>query len=154
MYWNMIVRKAEVGDVEVMRAIIEEHSKRDKMLSRSLSYLYENIRDFFVVQLDGKIVGCVGLHISWADLAEIKSLAVSGDFLGKGVGKKLLDSAVNEARYMKIKNVFTLTLEPGFFKKYGFKQISRDELPMKIWGECIQCPKYPNCDETALKYEL
>jgi len=150
----MACRKAKPADVPAIRDIIEEHSMRNRMLARSLSYLYENLRDYYVAEEDGSLVGCVGLHISWGDLVEIKSLAVAEPFMGKGVGSKLLDCAIGEARELGMPRVFTLTLEPEFFKKHGFREIPRDELPMKIWGECIQCPKYPECDEVPLIYDL
>lgn len=150
----MDVEKAGMGDVPSIRELIEHHAGNNKMLSRSLSFLYENIRDYHVACHDGKMVGCCGLHISWNDLAEIKSLAVHPDYMGKGVGKALLDAAMDEARKFHIPRVFTLTLETEFFVNYGFKKVTKDELPMKIWGECIQCPKYPDCDEEALMFEL
>jgi amino-acid N-acetyltransferase len=148
----MDVVKASIRDVEEIRALIEIHAQKDLMLSRSLSYLYDNVRDYFVVRQDGRIIGCCGLHITWADLAEVKSLAVMPKYQGKGVGRALLENAVSEARLFGIPRIFTLTREPGFFLKHGFRKISRESLPMKIWGECIQCPKYPECDETALDY--
>jgi amino-acid N-acetyltransferase len=151
---EMDVMKASVGDVEQIRALIDIYSKQGKMLSRSLSYLYDNIRDYFVVKEAGKVVGCVGLHITWSDLAEIKILAVSPAEQHKGVGKALLEATFAEAKSFGIQRVFTLTLEPEFFTRHGFKVIPRESLPMKIWGECIQCPKYPECDEVALEYKV
>jgi amino-acid N-acetyltransferase len=150
----MEVVKASLGDVEQIRALIDLYSKQNKMLSRSLSYLYDNLRDFYVVREGGFVVGCCALHITWRDLAELKSLAVRPDRQGRGVGKALLEAAIAEASSMGIDRVFTLTLETEFFLKHGFKVIPRDKLPMKIWGECIQCPKYPECDESALEYRI
>jgi len=150
----MKVRKASLGDVESIRALIEIHAKQDKMLSRSLSYLYENVRDYLVAEEGGVVVGCCALHISWRDLAEVKSLAVRPDYHRKGVGKALLAAALDEARGMGVPRVFTLTLEKDFFIKHGFREIPKEELPMKIWGECINCPKHPECDETALVYDV
>ena len=148
------IRKARLTDVKDMHAIIAHHSEKNKLLSRSLSYIYENLRDYFVAEDDGEIIGCCALHISWADLAEVKSLAVAEKWIGKGVGKALLEATKEEARQLGLESVFTLTLEPEFFAKHGFKKISREDLPMKVWGECIHCPKYPNCDESALVYEV
>jgi len=150
----MDVFKASVGDVEQIRALIDVYSRQNKMLSRSLSYLYDNIRDYFVVREGDTIIGCAGLHITWSDLAEIKSLAVEPKHQNKGVGKALLEAAFEEARSFGISRIFTLTLEPDFFLKHGFRVIPRESLPMKIWGECIQCPKYPECDEVALEYAV
>ena len=124
------------------------------MLPRSLSYIYENLRDFSVVKDKNIVIGCCALHICWKDLAEIKSLAVDPIHHGKGVGKELVSACIMEARQLGLKSIFTLTLESEFFKKLGFKDISKEKLPMKIWGECMHCNKYPDCDEEALIYEL
>ncbi len=148
----MNVEKARIGDVGVIRDLIEFYSKQNRMLSRSLSYLYEHIREYSVVREDGRVIGCCALHVTWKDLAEVKSLAVDPRHAGKGVGKTLLEAAIGEAASMGIPRVFTLTLETEFFKKNGFNEIPKEQLPMKIWGECIQCPKYPDCDEIALEY--
>ncbi|MFH0861828.1 MAG: N-acetyltransferase [Candidatus Altiarchaeota archaeon] len=150
----MDVRKASVRDVDAIRALIDVYSRQGKMLSRSLSYLYDNIRDYFVVEEGGRVIGCVGLHITWSDLAEIKSLAVDPVHQQKGVGRALLEATFREAKEFGISRLFTLTLEPDFFTRHGFRVIPRESLPMKIWGECIQCPKYPECDEVALEYPL
>ncbi|MBD3388788.1 MAG: N-acetyltransferase [Candidatus Altiarchaeales archaeon] len=150
----MDVVKASLDDVEAIRSLIEYHAANGKMLLRSLSYIYENIRDYFVVREDGEVLGCCALHVSWRDLAEVKSLAVREDRIGKGVGKALLEAALKEAREMGIPRVFTLTLEKDFFVRNGFELVPKDELPMKIWGECIYCPKYPDCDEAALIYQF
>jgi amino-acid N-acetyltransferase len=148
------VSKASVADVPQIKELIEYHAKKNKMLSRSLSYLFDNIRDYFIAKDGGELIGCLGLHITWSDLAEIKSLAVHPDYMGQGVGKALIDSASTEAKSMGIMKIFTLSLEPEFFIRHGFQNIDRDSLPMKIWGECIQCPKYPECDESALELLL
>jgi amino-acid N-acetyltransferase len=100
------------------------------------------------------LVGCCALHISWRDLGEVKSLAVDPRHTGKGVGKVLVDACVKEAGKLGLRKVFTLTLETEFFRKLGFKRVSKDKLPMKVWGECVHCSKYPECDEEALVYEL
>jgi len=148
----MIVEKAGIEDVEQIRNLIEAYARKNKMLARSLSYLYENIREYSVVRLDGKVIGCCALHVSWKDLAEVKSLAVQPEYMGRGVGTALLEAAIAEAKAYGIPHIFTLTLEPDFFLKRGFKKIPKKKLPMKIWGECISCPKYPECDEVALEY--
>ena len=150
----MEFRKARLEDVPQIRTIIERYSSKSKMLSRSLSYLYECIRDYYVASDGERILGCVSLHISWGDLGEIKSLAVDQGHVGRGIGKGLLEKALEEARAMGLPRVFTLTLEPEFFLRNGFRKVEKDVLPMKIWGECIQCPKYPECDETSLVMDL
>lgn len=133
-----------------MQAIINGFAKKDIMLARSLSELYENTRDFWVKEIKGKIVGCAALHISWEDLAEIKSVAVLKNLHGKGIGKELVSACLEEAGRIGIKKVFVLTYKPKYFKKFGFKQIPHSNLPHKIWAECIHCPKFPDCKEIAL----
>ena len=124
------------------------------MLPRSINELYENIRDFWVYVEDGKIFGCAALHVSWEDLAEVKSLAVEESKQSKGIGRRLLSTCLEEAKNLKIKKVFALTFKPEFFKKYGFKKIDKSKLPHKIWSECIKCSKFPDCDEVALMIKL
>ena len=105
-----LIRKPTVGEVPDIQRLINEFADRGEMLPRSLSELYENLRDFDVFVDDGRIVG--------------------------------------------IKKVFALTYKPDFFRKHGFQEIDKTELPHKIWNECVKCPKFPNCDETALTIEL
>jgi len=130
--------------------MINAFAKQDIMLARSLSELYENIRDFWVKIDKGKVIGCAALHLAWDNLAEIKSVAVLKKFQGKGVGKELITACLDEACQLGIKKVFMLTYKPRFFKRFGFKEISHASLPHKIWAECIHCPKFPDCKETAL----
>ncbi|OGX11895.1 MAG: GNAT family N-acetyltransferase, partial [Omnitrophica WOR_2 bacterium GWB2_45_9] len=120
------------------------------MLPRSLNILYENLRDFFIYEDKNKIVGCSALHISWDDLAEIKSLAVAKNYQNKGIGRKLAEACILEAKEIGAGRVFVLTYAPDFFKKLGFRQTAHNKLPHKIWAECINCPKFPDCRETAL----
>jgi len=150
----MEVRKSRIGEVHRIRELIEVYASKQLMLSRSLSYLYDNIRDYFVAVQADEIIGCCSLHICWQDLAEVKSLAVDPCHLGKGVGTALLESAISEAKTYGFKQVFTLTREPNFFLKHGFKPLEKDKLPMKIWGECLNCPRHPDCDEQALIYDV
>jgi amino-acid N-acetyltransferase len=123
------------------------------MMPRSLNEIYENIRDFWVV-LDGKgknINGCVALHIvGWNNLAEIKSLAVEKNHQRKGLGSQLIEAVLDEAKSLRVKNVFALSYKPNFFKKFGFRVVSKSKLPHKVWAECCNCPKFPNCGEIAL----
>ena len=149
-----MIRKAKVPDVKKIQKLINYHAKRDKMLPRSLNELYENIRDFFVYAEGENVYGCCALHIDWEDLSEIKSLAVAPSRLKKGIGKKLLDECMKEARTLKLKKVFALTYVPGFFEQFGFKTVDKASLPHKIWSECIKCIYFPNCKEIAVMKEL
>lgn len=149
-----MIRKAKVGDIKQIQELINYFAGQDLMLPRSLNVLYENLRDFFVCEDKKKIVGCSALHISWDDLAEIKSLAVVKNYQNKGIGRKLAEACILEAKKIGAGRVFALTYVPDFFKKLGFRQTAHNKLPHKIWAECINCPKFPDCQETALIKKL
>jgi amino-acid N-acetyltransferase len=149
-----MIRKAGIKDVKKIQELINYYAGQDKMLSRSLSELYENIRDFFVYEDDGKIIGCAALHIMWEDLAEIKSLAVAESSQNKKIGSSLIRAALEESGKLDIKRVFVLSYVPEFFEKFGFNRIEHAELPHKIWSECIKCVKFPDCNEIALAINL
>lgn len=150
----MKIRKAMPADVASIKTLVDDYASRGEMLSRSLSELYEHVQSFFVAVKQDKVIGCCALYVTWLNLAEVKSLAVAKKQRGKGVGSALVDEALAEARKLGIKKVFTLTTKPDFFKKINFKTIKKDKLPHKIWGECIRCTKYENCDETALVFKM
>ncbi|TAL22210.1 MAG: N-acetyltransferase [Nitrospirae bacterium] len=150
----MKIRKAKTSDIKYIHRLVNEFAKKEKMLPRSLNDLYESIRDLFVYEDKGQIKGACALHIMWDDLAEIRSLAVSNDLQGKGIGKRLLTTCIKEAKGLGIKRVFALTYQPEFFRKIGFTDIDKSKLPQKIWGDCLRCPKFPECDEDAVIIEL
>jgi len=146
-----MIRKAKINDAKQMHSLINYYAAKNLMLSRSLNEIYENIRDFWVYKENKKIIGCCGLHIvGWENLAEIKSLAVDKRRQKKEIGKNMVDNCLKEAKELNVKNIFVLTYAPNFFKKFGFKKISKRKLPHKVWTECYKCPKFPNCDEEAL----
>ena len=146
----MNVRKAKVADARVIGALINRYAEHDKMLFRSLADIYENLQTFTVVEAEGRLVGCCALEVVWADLAEIKSLAVDQQFMSMGVGRMLVAAATEQAQGLGLPRLFALTLTPGFFVKLGFEIIDKDKLPMKVWSDCARCPKQQNCDETAV----
>jgi len=145
-----MIRKAGIKDVKQIQALINFFAKKELMLSRPLSELYENIRDFWVIEENKLVVACCALHIFWQDLAEVKCLAVARHRHGKGLGKELVGAALAEAKLLGVKKIFVLTYKPGFFKKIGFKRIPNSALPHMIWAECIKCCKFPGCREIAL----
>ncbi len=146
--------KARVSDVPQMQQLINYFADRGEMLARSLSEIYENIRDFFVIRQGERVIACVALHVSWSDLAEIKSLAVAEDCQQQGIGNQLVAACLKETKELGIPTIFCLTYKPAFFEKCGFSQVDKVELPRKFWGECYRCPKFPDCDEVALIYHL
>jgi len=144
------VKKATVKDAKLIHSLVNKSAGKDEMLPRSLNEVYENIRDFFICRDKGKIIGIAALHILWSDLAEIRSVAVSKENQRRGAGRKLIAQCLKEAKALGIRRVFALTYNPSFFKKFGFKNIDKNTLPQKIWGDCLKCPKFPECDETAV----
>ena len=146
----MILRKARISDVDGMAALINFYAEKGKMLYRTIPSLYQKIRDYSVIEKDGAVIGIGGLHILWKDLAEICSLAIDPHYVKNGLGTALVHRLYREGRKLKIAQVFALTYQPGFFEKCGFTRIDKESLPQKVWMECVNCPKFPNCDETAL----
>ena len=150
-----MIRKARMGDVKAIQKLIAEYARKGDMLPRSLSEIYENLRDYFVYTGDGgKVIGSAAIHIMWEDLAEVRSLAVRDGHMGKGVGTKLVEACVSEAIVLGILRVFALTYKPEFFEKMGFVRVDKSELPQKIWTDCLKCSKFPDCDEVALVSDL
>lgn len=149
-----MIRNARIRDVPAIQAIINSHAERGKMLFKNYAQLYEDLRDFAVYDMgtpaEPKVVGCVGLTIIWADLAEVRSLAVDTAHIGKGIGKQLVNWTIDEARRMEVRRIFALTYEDVFFKKLGFEVVQKETLPLKVWTDCVRCPKRDNCDEIAV----
>jgi amino-acid N-acetyltransferase len=149
-----MIRKAFITDVTAIQAVIAPYAEKGEMLPRSLSDLYDNIRDFFIYERDGKIAGVCALHISWENLAEIRSLVVKASSLGLGAGTRLVEACLKEALDLKVKQVFALTYIPLYFERLGFRQTDKATLPQKIWRDCLNCVKFPNCGEQAVIIDL
>lgn len=146
----MILRKAKMKDITAMQGLINGYADQGLMLARPLTMLYENMRDFVVAEEDSRVIGTGALHILWQDLAEIRAMAVTPDKVKSGIGRKMVEFLIQEAQDLDLGKVFALTYQPGFFQKCGFQIINKENLPHKVWKECINCPKFPNCDEVAL----
>ena len=150
----MKVEKARISDIPQMHELINKFANKGEMLPRALSELYESLRDFFVIRDDNKVVACIALHISWVDLAEIRSMAVREEKQYQGIGSTLIKACLDEAKELGIPIIFCLTYKPHFFEKHNFRQTDKMELPRKVWTECFRCPKFPDCDEVALIYQF
>lgn len=153
-----MIRDARMDDVKAIYDLLNYFSKKELLLGRSLSSLYDQLRDFKVyVEDEGqeieKVVGVCAFHVCWENLAEIRSLAVADSAQSKGVGTKLVEACLEEADHFGITRVFTLTYQPIFFERFAFKSIDKNELPHKVWSDCIQCPKFPDCNEEAMIWE-
>lgn len=150
----MNIRRAKIQDLKEVQKLINEFARREEMIPRSINELYENVRDFFICEENGKIKGVCALHVLWEDLAEVRSLAVKKEFQKTGIGSRLVKRCIADAKDLGTKRVFVLTYQPVFFRKLGFTDIDKSGLPQKIWGDCIRCPKFPECDEYALILNL
>lgn len=151
----MKIRKATLHDIAPIHGLLKNYGSSGVLLSRALSELYDHLRDFHVqTDPDGRVIACCALQFCWEDLAEVRSLAVHPNYLGRGIGASLVNAVVEEARAFGIKRLFTLTYRPDFFQKMGFHLIDRAELPLKIWSDCIRCVKFPNCDENAMMRKI
>jgi len=149
-----MLRKAQIQDVKDIQKLLTFFANRGDMLSRSLSELYEAIRDFYIFEDEGRLLGTAALHIVWEDLAEIRSVAVSEDAGRKGLGTELVQACIDEGRQLGLKRLFCLTYKPDFFGRFGFRIVDKSELPHKVWGDCMKCVKFPDCDEIAMILDL
>lgn len=149
-----MIRKATVADVKAIQSLVNQYAEAGQMLPRTLNELYEHLRDFQVYEEDGSLVGVCALHVSWEGLAEIRSLAVRQDRIKRGIGVELVKQCLSEAVLLRVERVFVLTYHPGYFRKLGFAEVDKKELPHKIWTDCLKCVKFPDCDEVALTLQI
>ena len=149
-----MIRKAVLQDARQIHRLLLTYAKDGLVLPRSLMEIFEAIRDFYVYVDQEQVVGAAALNICWEDLAEVRSLVVNTKFSGRGIGHQLVQACLDEARLLGIGRVFALTYQQTFFEKLGFTVIEKSELPQKIWGDCIKCAKFPECDEIALSLSL
>lgn len=147
-----MLRKARLKDIARIHRLINACAGKGEMLPRPLAELYDNMRDYFVYEDEktGEVQGACALHICWEDLAEVRSLCVVEDARRKGLGGELVRACIDEARSMDVKGLFVLTRRSELFGRFGFKEVDKSELPQKIWTDCINCPKFPLCDEAAM----
>ena len=147
-------RKPVIADASAIAGLINHFAKKRIMLPRAVADVWERIRDFTICELKGRVIGCVALHVLWEDMVEIRSLAVIESAQKRGVGHKLVEACLRDARLLGIPRVLALTYEPDFFKRFGFRECEKETLPRKVWKDCIYCPLFPNCNETALVLDL
>ena len=146
----MHLRKATFGDVEAIHKLVNDYAQQGVMLPRSRNSIYETLRDVILAEEEGRLVGVGSLHLSWDALAEVRALAIAPDFQRRGIGRQIVEALLVEGRALWVKTFFTLTYQPEFFGTLGFSEVTKEELPQKVWKECINCPKFPNCDEVAM----
>jgi amino-acid N-acetyltransferase len=148
------LRPARTPDVPQIKDLIDSYVTKHILLPKTLSELYETVRDFVVAAEGDRVIGAGALHIDWEDLAELRSLAVAGDQQGKGIGHKICQALLVEAERLEVGRVFALTYAEDFFRSLGFRVVDKTLLPRKIWADCVHCHKYPICDEVAMIYDF
>lgn len=148
------VRKARVQDAAAIHSLISRYAVQHDLVVRTLADIYAQIKDYTVLENSGIAAGVVALHVYWEDLAEVRSFVIDERYREKGFGSRLLKAALKDAAAVGVKKVFALTKIPKFFLKFGFKKIPKKELPHKIWKDCFNCSKFPDCDEQALILDL
>jgi amino-acid N-acetyltransferase len=152
-----MLRKAHIRDAKSIHEILAHYASKALLLPRSLSEIYDHLRDFYVIEnskTKRSLLGVCGLSISWESLGEIRSLAVVEESRKKGLGSQLVEACISEAVELGLSRIFVLTLTKGFFSRFGFNEVEKSLLPHKIWADCIKCPKFPDCDEIAMILEL
>ena len=149
-----LIRNARISDAREIHRLIIMWADKDKMLPRPLVEIYESIRDFIVCETDGRLIGVAALHVVWENIAELRSLVVDEGSESKGIGKRLVEKALEEAGGLGVEEMFVLTYIPEFFTKLGFSVIDKQTLPHKIWSDCVRCHKFPDCDETAASIKI
>lgn len=151
---SVTIRPASVADGQAIYELVNTYAQQGLMLPRSQSAVYQAIRDFVVVEAEGQILGCGALQITWGDLGEIWSLAVANGWQGQGIGRQIVERLLGEAQQLGVPRVFALTYQRPFFLRLGFQPIDKKALPQKIWADCIDCIKFPHCDEEAVIIHL
>ncbi len=149
-----LVRDAVLQDAQGIWEIINHYALHGEMLPRSLPYIQRNIRNYSVVDWQGKVAGCAALQVVWNDLAEVASVGILEELHGRGIGRKLLDHVIQKAKRLKLPKLFALTRQVAFFERMGFRQIPKETLPPKIWKDCMHCTKFMGCDEVAVVLEI
>lgn len=151
---NSVVRPAAIGDVPEIHHLVENYAAQGNLLPRPMNELYRHLRDFFVIEVNGRLAGCAALEIFTEDLGEIRSLVVDDQFKRRGFGGVLVERLLDEANAIGLRRIMALTYVPEFFHKLGFETVRKETLPEKVWGICVKCYKFNNCDEVAVLLEL
>ncbi len=147
---GLAARKAAMHDIGPILELINAYAAQGIMLPRTELEVSEDIRDFSVIETGGRMVGCGALHFYSPSIGEIRSLAVAGEYKTHGIGRRLIEALVQEAGDYSLAAVFAFTYVAGFFRKMGFEEVERGELPLKAWKDCLRCPKFQCCDEIAV----
>ena len=151
---EIVVRKAAMRDIHAVLQLINDYAAKGIMLPRTEFEMSENIRDFTVAYAGDRLVGCGALHFYTPTSAEVRSLAVDPTLKTRGIGRLIVEALENEALENELHGIFAFTYVRDFFCKLGFREVERGELPLKVWKDCVRCPKFSCCDEVAVVKEL
>lgn len=149
-----MIRPAKIGDVPSIARLVDFYAREGQMIPRPLAEIYDHLRDYVVIEQNGEVVGCGALQVVWDNLGEIRSLAVHRELQRRGLGTEMVRYLLEEARRIELQRIFTLTYLPRFFERFGFCEVSKEALPHKVWRDCLNCTKFPDCDEVAMILEL
>jgi amino-acid N-acetyltransferase len=150
-----MIRKAKIHEVPEIRRFLAKFSQDGGILPRTLADLYGQLRDYYVYREDhGPILGIGALHICWAGLGEIRSVAVLPTHRGRGIASRIVKTCLAEAQAIGLSELFLLTLTPEFFQRFGFRVVSREDLLPIVWADCVNCVKFPDCDEVPMLLDL
>ncbi|KAA9025730.1 N-acetyltransferase [Niallia endozanthoxylica] len=144
------IRRAKISDIDRLHELINIYSEKEILLPRTKESLYQNIFSIFVAEKDGEVIGSASLTILDKELAEIRSLVVDTSALKMGIGRMLVEKIVEETKRLGIEKLISLTYQVEFFEKCGFEITVKDNMPQKVWKDCITCPKLHHCDEIAM----
>ena len=151
---EVVIREALPSDVAEMHTLLEGFARQGLLLPRAVDEVYRNFREFVVAEHEGRIVGCAGLRLYTAELGEIVALAVSNESHGRGIGRLVVDTLLAQAKSLGLKQVIALTLQPGFFTKLGFGEVSVADYPHKVQADCSRCARRATCNEIAFAITL
>ena len=150
----MTIRKATMRDIPALLDLINGYASKGIMLPRTEFEMAENIRDFTVLDDGGQALACAALHFYTPHTGEVRSLAVDPKAENRGIGRRLTEALESEARQCNLQTLFAFTYVPGFFRKLGYVEVDRSQLPLKAWKDCMRCPKFQCCDELAMVKQL
>src|ERR1700686_2018927 len=147
---ELTVRKATMSDIHALLLLINDYAANGIMLPRTEFEMSENIRDFSVAYLGERLAGCGALHFYTPTSGEVRSLAVDPILKTRGVGRRIVEALEAEAVENQLHAIFAFTYVPDFFRKVGFQEVERGELPLKVWKDFLRFPKFQCCDRIAM----
>jgi len=148
------IRQAQVHDLQAMHTLMLPFMQKNILIQRDIDNLYQHLQEFMVAVMGGQVVGVIALHIYGSNLAEVRSLVVSAQAQGLGIGRQLVQSCEKLAQDMGVSDVFALTYVDDFFVQQGYSIVTKESLPEKVWTVCVHCPKFSSCDEIAVKKQI